>query len=100
MPDPRMREWLRHRGARVAQESSGGHSETGLRFIEMDPPVAPLQVACPFPLPISDPTALSLLAFFVQHERYHIGQLALLRKLARLPSRLWPWLSCRETNFS
>ena len=43
-------------------------------------------VACPFPLPISDPTALSLLTFFVQHDSYHIGQLALLRKHAGLPA--------------
>jgi uncharacterized damage-inducible protein DinB len=42
--------------------------------------------ACPFPLPISDATALSLLTFFVQHDSYHIGQLALLRKHAGLPA--------------
>jgi hypothetical protein len=40
----------------------------------------------PFPLPISDPTALSLLTFFVQHDSYHVGQLALLRKHAGLPA--------------
>jgi uncharacterized damage-inducible protein DinB len=43
-------------------------------------------IASPFPLPISDPTALSLLTFFVQHDSYHIGQLALLRKHAGLPA--------------
>lgn len=43
-------------------------------------------IACPFPLPISDPTALSLLTFFVQHDSYHVGQLALLRKHAGLPA--------------
>jgi uncharacterized damage-inducible protein DinB len=43
-------------------------------------------IACPFPLPISDPSALSLLTFFVQHDSYHIGQLALLRKHAGLPA--------------
>jgi|RhiMetdeSRZDD1v2_1073273.scaffolds.fasta_scaffold38671_8 uncharacterized damage-inducible protein DinB len=48
---------------------------------ELDAPIA-----CPFPLPISDPTALSLLTFFVQHDSYHIGQLALLRKHAGLPA--------------
>ncbi len=42
-------------------------------------------IACPFPVPVSDPTALSLLTFFVQHDSYHIGQLALLRKHAGLP---------------
>lgn len=43
-------------------------------------------IASPFPLPVSDPTALGLLAFFVQHDSYHIGQLALLRKHAGLPA--------------
>lgn len=43
-------------------------------------------IACPFPVPVSDPTALSLLTFFVQHDSYHIGQLALLRKHAGLPA--------------
>ena len=43
-------------------------------------------IASPFPLPISDPTTLSLLTFFVQHDSYHIGQLALLRKHAGLPA--------------
>jgi len=43
-------------------------------------------IVSPFPLPVSDPTALSLLAFFVQHDSYHIGQLALLRKHAGLPA--------------
>lgn len=46
---------------------------------ELDAPLA-----SPFPLPVSNPTALSLLTFFVQHESYHIGQLALLRKHAGL----------------
>ena len=48
---------------------------------ELDAPIA-----CPFPLPISNPTPLSLLTFFVQHDSYHIGQLALLRKHAGLPA--------------
>ena len=48
---------------------------------ELDAPIA-----CPFPLPISDQTGLSLLTFFVQHDSYHIGQLALLRKHAGLPA--------------
>ena len=43
-------------------------------------------VVSPFPLPISDLTALSLLTFFVQHDSYHIGQLAMLRKHAGLPA--------------
>jgi uncharacterized damage-inducible protein DinB len=43
-------------------------------------------IVSPFPLPITNPTALSLLTFFVQHDSYHIGQLALLRKHAGLPA--------------
>ena len=43
-------------------------------------------IVIPFPLPVTDPTALSLLAFFVQHDSYHIGQLAFLRKHAGLPA--------------
>ncbi len=42
-------------------------------------------IACPFPVPVPDQTALSLLTFFVQHDSYHVGQLALLRKHAGLP---------------
>jgi uncharacterized damage-inducible protein DinB len=44
------------------------------------------RIASPFPLPVADPTTLSLLAFLVQHDSYHIGQLALLRKHAGLPA--------------
>jgi uncharacterized damage-inducible protein DinB len=36
--------------------------------------------------PIADPTMLSVLTFLVQHDSYHIGQLALLRKHAGLPA--------------
>lgn len=56
------------------------------RLVEMTPAELDASIACPFPLPISDPTALSLLTFFVQHDSYHIGQLALLRKHAGLPA--------------
>lgn len=38
------------------------------------------------PFPISDPTTLGVLTFLVQHDSYHIGQLALLRKHAGLPA--------------
>jgi uncharacterized damage-inducible protein DinB len=38
------------------------------------------------PFPMENPTPLSLVAFFVQHDCYHIGQLALLRKHAGLPA--------------
>jgi uncharacterized damage-inducible protein DinB len=37
-------------------------------------------------LPIADTTVNGSLAFMLQHESYHIGQLALLRKLAGLPA--------------
>ncbi len=53
----------------------------GMTAAELD-----ASVVSPFPLPISNPTALSLLTFFVQHDSYHIGQLALLRKQAGLPA--------------
>jgi uncharacterized damage-inducible protein DinB len=42
------------------------------------------QIESPFPM--ENPTPLSLLAFFVQHDSYHIGQLALLRKHVGLPA--------------
>jgi uncharacterized damage-inducible protein DinB len=43
-------------------------------------------IASPFPLPMTNPTALSLLTFLVQHDSYHIGQLAFLRKHAGFPA--------------
>jgi hypothetical protein len=36
--------------------------------------------------PIGDATVLGLIAFMVQHDSYHIGQLALLRKHYGLPA--------------
>ena len=36
--------------------------------------------------PVSDMTMLGVLAFLVQHDSYHIGQLSLLRKCAGLPA--------------
>jgi uncharacterized damage-inducible protein DinB len=56
------------------------------RLAAMTPAELDAAISCPFPLPISDPTALSLLTFFVQHDSYHIGQLALLRKHVGLPA--------------
>ena len=55
------------------------------RLAAMTPAQLDAAIACPFPLPISDSSALSLLTFFVQHDSYHIGQLALLRKHVGLP---------------
>jgi len=43
-------------------------------------------IVSPVPLPVTNPTALGLLTFFVQHDSYHIGQLAFLRKHAGLPA--------------
>ena len=37
-------------------------------------------------MPIADKSVLGLLAFLVQHDSYHIGQLSLLRKHAGLPA--------------
>lgn len=36
--------------------------------------------------PVADRTVLGALAFLVQHDSYHVGQLALLRKYAGLPA--------------
>jgi hypothetical protein len=38
------------------------------------------------PFPGTDKSVLALLTFLVQHESYHLGQLALLRKYAGLPA--------------
>jgi uncharacterized damage-inducible protein DinB len=46
---------------------------------ELDQDVAPR-------FPMSNPTRLGALAFLVQHDSYHIGQLAMLRKHAGLPA--------------
>ena len=40
----------------------------------------------PTRFPVSDMTVLAVLAFLVQHDSYHIGQLSLLRKFAGLPA--------------
>jgi uncharacterized damage-inducible protein DinB len=50
-----------------------------LTAAELDEIVSPR-----FPMP--NPTRLSALTFLVQHDSYHIGQLALLRKQAGLPA--------------
>jgi uncharacterized damage-inducible protein DinB len=39
-----------------------------------------LRGPAPFALPINDATLLGAIAFFVQHEAYHVGQMGLLRK--------------------
>ena len=42
-----------------------------------------------YPYPVDDPTALGGIAFLLQHESYHIGQLGLLRRGLGLPAMKW-----------
>jgi uncharacterized damage-inducible protein DinB len=46
------------------------------------------QLSQPIPraLPNGDPTMLGAIAFFVQHESYHLGQIAMLRKALGQPA--------------
>jgi hypothetical protein len=39
-----------------------------------------LRQASPDPMPVADPSVLGALAFLLQHESYHVGQLAMLKK--------------------
>lgn len=39
-----------------------------------------LQSRAPATFPVDDPTVLGMLAFLMQHDAYHVGQMALLRK--------------------
>lgn len=43
----------------------------------------------PIAFPIDDRSTLGSLAFLLQHESYHVGQLALLRKALGLPAMIW-----------
>ena len=43
----------------------------------------------PTPFPIDDPSLLGMAAFLIQHESYHIGQLALLRRQLGHPPIAW-----------
>jgi uncharacterized damage-inducible protein DinB len=45
-------------------------------------PASALDGAPPARFPVDDPTLLGALAFLLQHESYHVGQMALLRKHA------------------
>jgi uncharacterized damage-inducible protein DinB len=56
-------------------------SATGERLDRID--------AHPFAFPINDRSTLGCLAFLLQHESYHLGQLALLRKQHGLPAMTW-----------
>ena len=54
------------------------------RLEALSPPEVVASIECPFPLP--NPTPLSVTTFFAQHDSYHVGQLALLRKYVGLPA--------------
>jgi uncharacterized damage-inducible protein DinB len=45
--------------------------------------------SAPTHFPIDDPSLLGMAAFLIQHESYHIGQLALLRRQLGHPSIPW-----------
>ena len=47
---------------------------------------AELDAPSPTKMPVYEQTALGVLAFLIQHDSYHIGQLSLLRKYAGLPA--------------
>ena len=47
---------------------------------------AELDAPAPQRFPAGGPTLLGALAFLAQHDSYHVGQLALLRKAAGLPA--------------
>lgn len=48
-----------------------------------------LESPAPFELPIGDGKLLSSLAFMLQHEAYHIGQLSILRKQLGFRAMTW-----------
>ena len=48
-----------------------------------------LSASPPFPFPVDDTSALGGIAFLLQHEAYHIGQLGLLRRALRLEAMTW-----------
>ena len=56
------------------------------RLAAMSPAEVDAEVPNAPPFPGSDKSVLSLLTFLVQHESYHIGQLAILRKYVGLPA--------------
>ncbi len=47
---------------------------------------ASLDAPAPQAFPVSDPSVLGAVAFLLQHEAYHIGQLSVLRKAAGHPA--------------
>jgi uncharacterized damage-inducible protein DinB len=57
-------------------------AEVTVRLLDRVAAVSPseLETEAPAAFPISDPTLLGMVAFLVKHDRYHIGQMAFLRK--------------------
>jgi uncharacterized damage-inducible protein DinB len=57
-------------------------AEVTVRLLDRVAAVSPseLETEAPAAFPISDPTLLGMVAFLVQHDSYHIGQMAFLRK--------------------
>lgn len=47
----------------------------------LDLPLESLHTPAPFPLPVAEQTGLGLLAFLLQHESYHVGQLSVIHQL-------------------
>jgi hypothetical protein len=43
----------------------------------------------PYPFPVADPSVRGGLAFLLQHESYHLGQLGLMRRMLSLPAMAW-----------
>jgi len=58
------------------------HLSDGLALLPDEALAEPM----PMRFPIEGDTRLSVLAFFVQHDSYHVGQLALLRRQLGLPA--------------
>jgi uncharacterized damage-inducible protein DinB len=54
------------------------------RFRALDGSI--LDAPSPQGFPIDDATVLGALAFLVQHDSYHVGQIAMLRRVAGLPA--------------
>ena len=50
---------------------------------------ADLAAPAPHPFPVADPSRMGGLAFLLQHESYHLGQLGLLRRMLGLPAMIW-----------
>mgnify|MGYP000932435137 CR=1 FL=1 len=50
---------------------------------------ADLATPAPHPFPVADSSRLGGLAFLLQHESYHLGQLGLLRRMLGLPAMVW-----------